>query len=511
MAVGAVGVLVVTAVTVAIIEIETDPLPNVVMIVADDLDKALFDRMYGEGLLPAIRDNIGNPGTTFTNAFVTEALCCPARATYLTGQYAHNHFVFDNLKPFGGITRFTDSNALPVWLKGTSNKYINGLVGKYLNGYGEGTSGTEGPTYIPPGWHFWRGLRDYVMYSYRVVQWDSTSGVTNVVTYGTGAANYQTDKFASMASNFIGSLDATLDATPFFLYVAPFAPHQIHSDAPGIPRTTCGNQYWKYLAQPAVRHDGTLSSYATSMPQGTGYNEADVSDKPDFVRNTPLLSGAEVECAKIQYQKRAEAMLAIDDLVATIVAKLGTSGETANTVLVFTSDNGYALGNHRLCCKIPGYEEDIRMPLLMSGPGIPAGATRDKLALNNDLAPTFAAWAQVTPSLAVDGVSLVPLLANPAVSPWRTRFLVEYQGTQLIPTFYGVRTHSSDAVSDALFVNWQDASASVEYYELATDPEQATSRHADPTTAIQRATMQTYLNNLKQCGQAGQPTCAAVE
>ena len=193
--------------------IEGTTAPNVVVFLVDDLDQALFDRMYAEGLLPSIRDHIGTQGTTFTNAFVTTGLCCPTRATWLTGQYSHNHGVLDNHKPLGGVTRFADATALPVWLKGPTDKYVNGLVGKYLNGYGEDASkprmNPESPRYVPPGWHFWRALASYEMYGYTVSQWDFVhGGEAKVVKYGSAPDDYQTDKLATMASNFIGRLDA---------------------------------------------------------------------------------------------------------------------------------------------------------------------------------------------------------------------------------------------------------------------------------------------------------------
>ena len=164
------------------------------------------------------------------------------------------------------------------------------------------------------------------------------------------------------------------------------------------------------------------------MPQGPAYNEADVSDKPDFVRGLAVMTPEEVDCARLQYQRRAEAMRAVDDMVGTVVAQLQASGELADTVLIFTSDNGYFLGEHRMFSKVLGYEEGVAAPLLLRGPGVPSGATRDKLVLSNDLAPTIAAWAGVTPGLQVDGRSLLPLIADPAVWPWRTRFLAEYLG-----------------------------------------------------------------------------------
>jgi N-acetylglucosamine-6-sulfatase len=479
--------------------------PNIVVIVADDLDQSLFTRMYLEGYLPTIRSYIGDRGTIFRNSFVTTSLCCPARATLLTGQYSHNHNVLDNLKPLGGVTKFNASTALPVWLKG--GNYITGLVGKYLNGYGadgsQPLSSPENPGHIPSGWDFWRALTTNEMYGYNVTQWDSVSKTTKLATY----SEYQTDKLAQMAANFIAGVEQ-YDARPFFLLLAPFAPHE---DEGGGATTSCASKLWRNVVTPSAFYLGTMAHYFGSLPQPPSYNEADVADKPAFIQAFPQLTAEEVDCARLQYQLRAEAMRSVDDMVQTVVNALITHGELADTILVFTSDNGYSLGEHRLCCKISGYEEAIRVPLLMSGPGIPVGVI-DALVLNNDLAPTFAAWAGVTPAVAVDGRSLLPLLQNPG-TPWRKRFLVEYLGEAHppIPKFQAVRTGPQDSVPRAYFVAWQEATPSREFYELATDPHQIDSTHLLDATASKRATLQQYLNRLGNCGKIGQPTCRDAE
>ena len=191
------------------------------------------------------------------------------------------------------------------------------------------------------------------------------------------------------------------------------------------------------------------------------------------------------------------------------------SGEPDNTVLIFTSDNGYYLGEHRLDPKVIGYEEAIRIPLVMAGPDIQAEPTRVGLVLSNDLAPTIAEWAEVSPPILVpqDGRSLVPLLANPATT-WRSRFLIEYQGETGgiagLPKFYVVRTGPTDAVPNAYYAEWGERRRDrvfTEYYALATDPNQLVS---DPENE-NIETMQGYLNDLKVCGQTGQLTCFEVE
>lgn len=456
--------------------------------------------MYADGYLPNIKTHLGDAGTQFSNAFVTEALCCPSRATFFTGQYAHNHGVVDNYKPYGGVTFFNASTALTVWLKNAG--YATGMIGKYMNGYGidplQPLSNPENPRHIPVAWNFWRGLTSYQMYNYNVTQWDSTSGVTQLKTYST----YQTTKLKEFTVNFINALEA-FDAMPFFIHVAPYAPHQEIE----ISGTGCSNPYWAKIIRPDASYLNSLPQYYTSLPQPPSYNEANVTDKPTFIRNAALLTAQEVGCARLQYQRRAEATRSIDDLVGGIIAALIAKNELANTVLIFTSDNGYFLGEHRLCCKIPGYEEGIRVPLVMRGPGVPVGSIAAPV-LSNDLAPTLAAWAQASALVAMDGRSVVPLLANPS-TPWRKRFLVEFQsdGQPPVSQFFGVRTASTDAVPSAYFAAWEDAESSIEFYDLATDPYQTTSNPASPHVA----TMQGYINALKDCGQPLKPTCQQAE
>ena len=477
--------------------------PNIVVFMADDLDKALFDRMYAEGFLDNIKNYLGTQGTTFNNAFHSTSLCCPGRATFFSGQYSHNHRVFDNIntpEAPGSVTAFNDDSTLVTWLNDAGYLTVN--IGKYLNNYGTDSSkpvtDPRNPAYKPPGWDYWHSLITYNMYNYKM----SVNGV--VKTYGSTEADYQTDRIKTLAKNYINGFEAA-DTTPFYMMVTPFAPHQ--EIGTGALTTGCSAFAWKYAARPANRHANSLSSW--TLPFSESFNEVDLSDKPPIIQAQPQLTSQEQDCANFQYRKRAESMRAFDDLVGEVVNTLTTNGEIENTVLVFTSDNGYFLGEHRLWGKIIGYEESLRNVLIIRAPGIPAGQTVDQFVLSNDMAPTL---TELTGTIipvsapAVDGRSLVPLLQNPNLSDWRKRFLFEYQGAAahngvVIPKFFGVRTSPNDTgVAQQVYTKWNDNGTEyTEYYDLMIDPFQLDSKHNDASRSAQMQTLLGHVNNLQAC------------
>ena len=197
---------------------ESQAHPNIVVVMVDDLSVNEYEKALAKNVWPAIEEYIVDSGTEFTNAFVSTALCCPTRATLLTGQHSHNNNVKDNKLPLGGATKINDALTLPVWLQAAG--YRTGLVGKYLNEYGtDGTSSPkDDPTYIPPGWNDWQALTSYAMYGYTITD----NGVTR--TYGSAPADYQTDVLKERALDFLAESEDQ-DAQPFFLLVTPFAPH----------------------------------------------------------------------------------------------------------------------------------------------------------------------------------------------------------------------------------------------------------------------------------------------
>lgn len=483
--------------------------PNVVIVLADDLDQHSLDRMVNLGFMPRLKAAVIAQGTTFSNSFVTTSWCCPSRATLFTGMYSHNHHVLTNSRPLGGVHRFDDSSSLATWLQ--QGGYRTGLVGKYLNNYGndnDPSTPVDDVGYVPPGWSDWQGLMDdavdglraFSMYNYTI----NDNG--RLVRYGTAVADYQTDVIARRARQFIDDSERINDAKPFFLLVTPTAPH-VEEPLPVL--SGCSSSPWSHAIRPAPRHVGTLPA-TVQVPRTPSFNEADMSDKPSWLRRLPSMTSLDIGCLSRQYRQRLLALRAIDDLVGTLVDALQRNREWANTVFVFTSDNGFMLGQHRLTDKVLGYEESIRVPLYIRAPGFAPQVTR-RAALNNDLAPTIAEFAAVTPGLVVDGRSLLPLLRNPTTSAWRKRFLVEYLGpveTDTVPPtapFGAVRTTDLSLATppNQFYVDWRDGLGSTEFYDLPNDPWQVSSRHAAPGWADVRETLAGYLGALRTCRGSG--------
>ncbi|MBI4587513.1 MAG: sulfatase [Candidatus Rokubacteria bacterium] len=403
--------------------------PNIVVIMTDDQDASSMWAMPNVGTLIAQR------GTTFSNSFVSTPLCCPSRATFLTGQYAHNHGVLTNGDSLGGYIKLDHQNTLPVWLQGAG--YRTGHVGKYLNGYGFQVP----PTTIPPGWSEWYGHIGGPYYNYQI----NANG--ELRSYGSDPEDYDTDVFAGLAVRFI-ERSQDFPGTPFFLFVAFHAPHV-------LPQTQ--------RPVPAPRHLGRFED--APLPKPPSFNEEDVSDKPSWVRVLPPLLPPVVRFITENYRRKLEALLAVDEAVQDIVAVLQRIGQLQNTVIIYTSDNGLFKGEHRIPTgKGPLYEEGIRVPLIISAPGLPQGVTFEPLVVNIDLAPTIAELAGAVPSLQVDGCSLIPLMRNP-LTPWRRDFLLETWLAEKSPIFVGVRTARYVYMETFVLPRGEQ-----ELYDLSSDP-----------------------------------------
>lgn len=485
---------------------------NFVVIMTDDLSLGLFDHLLASDRLPHISERLVTSGIRFSNAFVTTPTCCPSRATFLRGQYAHNHGVLSNLTtdPFvAGIGwpgwladangPGTESDTLAVWLQQAG--YVTGHIGKYLNGYGRvAPPGVAPETYIPPGWTDWQGLIDPS--TYQVFDYQMNDNGT-LVEYGNATGDYQTDTITTRAVSFID--EHAGQGAPFLLVLNPAIPHVEIVPIEAVVSTDYRDGFHASIRPPPRYEyliDGDLTNdEIAGLPTKPSFNEADLSDKPLCEElivepgvtynkvplctgNLPLLRGPQTEeddiaAVNSQYQAMGVAMLAIDDLVGEIFAVLDRQGATGNTVVVFTSDNGYLYGEHRAAAKDLPYEEAIRVPLLVSGPGFPPGVAQ-QVILNNDLAPTIAAIAGVQPPYETDGRSFVPVLVDLSRTDWHRRsFLVEYWFLPSLlkfgtPTFDALR--SPDPSRDLLYTMWRaDPLASTqithdELYLLSVDP-----------------------------------------
>jgi arylsulfatase A-like enzyme len=382
--------------------------PNVIVVETDDQTAQSLPFM------PNVNSLIVNKGTLFANSFVNHSLCCPSRATFLTGQYEHNHGVRGNTPPDGGFQRFEalhGENNLATWLHGAG--YHTALIGKYLNGY-------PGDI-VPPGRSEWFGAAPHTqnVYDYTINQ----NG--KPVHYGTDPTDFKQDVLTRLAVNFVDR--RAPKPKPFFLWLTYTAPHAGGPNPNPNPPFDCQG-----TAKPAPRHAHAFDN--EPLPQPPNFNEADVSDKPAEIRNRPLLTPSEIANIQREYRCRLESLLSVDEGVRAIVRALRLRGELGRTLIVFTSDNGFFHGEHRIPKgKQHIYEESVRVPLAMRGPGIPRGRTVNDLVINADLAPTITDVSGAKPGLVMDGRSLIGVAKHPGIERNRQLLIEE-------PTFEAIRT-----------------------------------------------------------------------
>ena len=268
--------------------------------------------------------------------------------------------------------------------------------------------------------------------------------------------------------------------------------------------------------KPPARHRDTVFGNTTQfpLPQPPSFNEEDISDKPLWAQVNPRLTETEIDCLQKRYWRKLENLRGVDDLVGYVMASLTATGAISNTVVMLTSDAGDMDGQHRFPEKMPAYDPSIRVPLLIRTPNNSAPTTIAKLVLNTDLAPTIAAFANVTPSLVVDGRSLLPLILNPDLSPWRSMGLVEHVVTTQASTTFGyppnylaIRTVAPVART---FVRYPTLTASLngELYDLDTDPFQLDNLFTDPLRQTEVARLDIFMHYLRSCKG---PTCTILE
>lgn len=371
----------------------TSSKPNIVFILADDLDLTSY---ADPAKFPKFHSLMTEQGTTFSNYFVTDSLCCPSRSSILRGEYVHNHGVHGNVPPQGGFEHFhklgDESSTIATWMHAAG--YHTGLLGKYLNGY----PSTVAPTYVPPGWDDWvspSGGNPYAEYNYQL------NHNSTLARHGTSPSDYLVDLLSQQADDFIGHAPKN---KPFFLYVAPYVPHQ-----PATPAPRYANAF------PDAR-----------APRPPSFDQVDGA-APAWLRDRPPLTNPLITTIDKLYRRRLQSMLGVDDMIANVVSALQKSGQLDNTYIVFSSDNGFHLGQHRLPPgKQTAFDEDIHVPLVVRGPGVPKGKTVDNLAMNVDLAPTFAALGHAKVPDFVNGQSLVSALHGTTGAPQRSAVLVEH-------------------------------------------------------------------------------------
>jgi N-acetylglucosamine-6-sulfatase len=405
--------------------------PNFVVIQTDD---QTLDQLYATYTPPGGTPITAMPNTlasiaakweTFNRYYVSYPLCCPSRVSLLTGRYAHNHNDRGNVPPNGGYTGFANRQAyshnIATWLQGSGYRTIH--VGKFLNGYGD--EPFDNGTSIPPGWSAWHTVlnADTHHYYYGYTLNDNgtldgpfgDSGSWDTREYGARddfgcplaplngqPCLYETDVFSRIASE---EMQGTPEGTPFYLQLDYTAPH-------GDFRRPAG-------PEPATRHYESFNGAPFPHGPSEGFNEGNVNDKPRFIREAPYLSPTDTHTYRTYYQNALASLRSIDDGVQQVINTLGAMHRLRNTYVIFTSDNGFFYGEHRLTGgKFLAYEPSTHLPFLIRGPGIKPNTSTGELAANIDIAPTILELAHVEADKSIDGRSLVPFLLDPSL---RTR------------------------------------------------------------------------------------------
>jgi N-acetylglucosamine-6-sulfatase len=427
------------------------PAPNIVVIMTDDQDQKTVQYM------PKMRGHMADGGVELKNYVATYSLCSPSRASILTGRYPHNHEVMGNYEQ-GGYKRLVDDEdrTIATWLHEAG--YRTSLLGKYINGYGK----ADNPVHVPAGWDEWHAFVSPSAYDYTLVETGPDGPVRR--SYGNSPDDYATRVFARKAVAFIERQEAD-DERPFFLYVAPYEPHAPATPGPG---------------------DGGLFE-DLEYPRGNknpAFNEEDVSDKPGWLQGLPRLSAGEIAEKQDKYRKRVRSLQAVDDLVDEVFAALDAQGELANTIVIFTSDHGFHLGEHRLPIgKRSAYQEDSETVFFIRGPNIAVGEVRRHLVANIDLAPTLADFAGAATTV-TDGSSFREILTAipPPLEGWGRDYLLMNRAEMredLIPDVDAVRTQDRKYI--------ESGTAGRELYDLELDPHELDSLHLarpDEVTAM---------------------------
>lgn len=444
--------------------------PNIILLLTDDM------RADDLAYMPAVQKLLVDQGVTLPNFLAANPSCAPARASILRGQYAHNHGVMRSKGDIGGIEEFVndgdENSTVATWLQAAGMR--NALVGKYINGYGE----TENLDVIPPGWSDWAAITSEGYYRFEI----NEQGKLVRYRSKNDQEAYSTDALARLASSFIA--DAAQAQDPFFLMITPRAPHG--------------------PAEPASRHRDAFAD--VTLPQTPAMNEADVSDKPEWIAVLPLLTDADLAEMAAYNRARLQTLQAVDEMVARLVSDLEQAGVLDSTFILFTSDNGYALGDHRIMReKGSAYSESSLLPMVIRGPGIAPGTTLDVLASQADLAPTFAEWAGASTPAFVDGRSLASILAGePVPADWRQVTLIEHAESALNTTGHKP-TWAALRGTEFLYTTYNTGEQ--EFYDLRIDPYQVENLAAstDP------ATLAALANRTQRMETCQAETCRAIE
>ncbi|WP_236051118.1 sulfatase family protein [Nonomuraea cypriaca] len=480
--------------------------PNIIFFLVDDMSAELLS--YMDTVSGLARD-----GTTFTDYYVSNSLCCPSRASMFTGQFPHNTGVLTNKgSDRGGYAAFEQHEARTYAASLDQAGYRTGYLGKYINEYPVG-AGYK----VPAGWDEWHVAAGggYNEFRYELTRYikEETAGDKPL---DPSDGTYLVDELGQRAVDFIERSREHAPGEPFFLQVSPFAPHSRVGFKPGD----------KEPRFPPARRDRPKNQFpAGEFPHGdcggpdcTGIDvsalpafDEDTADKPSWVRRQPIGPNLVKDLRK-DFRDRIRMVQSVDDMVERVLATL-TAEERRTTYVVFTSDNGFHLGQHRLLRgKSTAYDHDVRVPLLVRRPaaGRPGDLVTGAIAQNVDLFATFLDIAGVDGATR-DGRSLLPLIQGHKVKDWRDVALIEHvkpdpaapgepdpdaEAAPGPPSYAAVRTAGD------LYVEYE-GDPEPEYYNTVTDPHQETN---DPDNA-RTADLGRVLDGLTNCGKPGAADC----
>lgn len=411
-----------------------DSRPNIIVILTDDQPPSTLEYM------PTVKSELMDKGVVFQQGFVTTPLCCPSRASILCGEYAHNHEVFTNRYPLGGALQFKDQSTIATWVKEAG--YQTAYFGKYLNYYED----LKPRGVVPPGWDTWDVFlsKSDSQYYYNFTM--SENG--KEVEYPKSKANFSADVLTRKAVDYIN----TNRNAPFMMFLAYYNPHST------------------YLSAPRHKDEFRAGSAEDWVPlRPPNFNEADISDKPAYLNQIHPTDPVKIDASHKQILR---SLLSVDDGVASVLNALKKTGLSDNTILIYLSDNGLTLGEHRFGLdKDCAYDECSHIPYVIYGPkNFTARLDATHLVANIDIAPTIAEWAGAKIPPEVNGASLVPLLQNPQ-TPWRDELLIEHWPDadltesavgSIIPEYFAIRTQEWKYV--------EYTTGEKELYNLKTDP-----------------------------------------
>ncbi len=385
--------------------------PNIVVFFSDD--------QHNRSMRAMPYMNSRDDWVKFSSAMVNTALCCPSRATMLTGQTSSNTGIESNSE----TADFNGRSTIAQWLE--DDGYQTGFIGKYFNKF----PWDEKATFVPEGWDYWvsyDGKQGYDRYTL------NDNGTLQ--TRGKGAGAYSTDVFNEKAVEFIEETDP---GRPFFAMVSYFGPH-----GPWVP---------------AKRH---RNADVPTIPQGEAYLEKDVSDKPEWISSLKQPDRKELRADRLDHNRT---ILSIDDGVRDIFETLEAKGELDETIVLYTTDHGIAMGDHRYTKKNCAYEVCSRVPTWIRVPGV-EGRRENALIGNIDFTPTFSDYAGIETRRPVDGRSLRPLIDEERKRLHKTIYLRRAQGGR-DKIYSGARTKRWKYIR-------YDKTGELELYDLKNDPEE---------------------------------------